>query len=69
MFFGLDKQVVVVKIKDLGLMDKGDDVIVMVLVLVYLQIQLGERKDEWEMMVEKVKFWLKDQGVDFDVLL
>ncbi|VBB73411.1 Putative protein of unknown function [Podospora comata] len=66
---GLDKQAVAAKIKDLGLMDKGDDVIATALVLAYLQTQLGERKDEWEMMAEKAKLWLKDQGVDFDALL
>ncbi|KAK0659476.1 von Willebrand factor type A domain-containing protein [Cercophora samala] len=69
MLLELDKQTVAAKIKDLGLVDKGDDVIATALVLAYLESQLGERKDEWEMMAEKAKLWLKDQGVDFEALL
>ncbi|KAK4171677.1 von Willebrand factor type A domain-containing protein [Triangularia setosa] len=60
---GLDKQAVAAKVGGSGLMDKGDGVFATVLVLAYLEVHLGGRKDEWEMMADKARDWLEGQGV------
>ncbi|KAK4226212.1 von Willebrand factor A domain-containing protein 5A [Podospora fimiseda] len=40
------------------------DGIATAIVLAYLEVRLGNRKDEWEMLAEKARDWLNAQGID-----
>ncbi|KAK4197814.1 von Willebrand factor type A domain-containing protein [Triangularia verruculosa] len=63
---GLDKQTVTSKVGSLGLLDKGDDVFATGLVLAYLEFYMAGRKDEWEMIADKARGWIAQQGVNAD---
>ncbi|KAK4170513.1 von Willebrand factor type A domain-containing protein [Cladorrhinum sp. PSN259] len=45
---------------------EGSDEVATAAVLAYLEVEMADRKDEWEMLAEKAQDWLRGQGVNAD---